>query len=511
MFAISLILVAVLLPIILWFVNAKPKNYSFAKNVVMLWTLPVPGSALIQDPQLALQAKDKILLSTTYNRLIRINSSLQIEPDLLTNWNYSVKTKKFKFEINKNVRFSDGQPLSSDDVIFSFHRWAKNTSLDHDLLYPIKGARAYSLGRSERITGITKIDNHSITVELDIWEESFIFALSNPRYVVFPNRLRGLDEISFFNKPIGTGPYKVAYTSDSYTTLVSNNDYFQGAPLTQTIRIVKMDLSDALKSLESNATNNLLLYDIIDISNLKNKDLVISKQSNAETFAIILARNSQQTKNESSRKIILNMISRGELIANCFPDSKPAHNIIPPGILGSEQYNNIDGVVPRSVTMKIQKPIIFYIPSYLATSCVVDYFKRTFDKTEVNVKVAEFESLYQKLLDKTLDFWIEDLTFKSEDPLSTLNYFNSNSKEYFLGEAISELNANFNQLNLSAAMPFRAEAYRKIDSYLVNKGYVLPILYLTSYIVHTKEVKNADFLTSSKYIQEWNKIYVEKH
>ena len=46
-------------------------------------------------------------------------TSQQIEPGLAESWTNSPDGKTWTFKLRKNLRWSDGEPLTADDVVFT--------------------------------------------------------------------------------------------------------------------------------------------------------------------------------------------------------------------------------------------------------------------------------------------------------------------------------------------------------------------------------------------------------
>lgn len=509
--AIALVLFSVLLPLTLLLLPTNILRRDENSEIEAAWILPVPMEAQIKRPQLALTGKEKGLISTAFNRLVRVNKFLQIEPDLLSKWTYSISEKKFIFYLRNGIRFHDGKVLSADDVMFSLHEWAKASSLDHDLLLPIVGVREYAAGLRNKILGVKKVSDLAVEITLSHWLENFITIFANPRFVVFPQKYSGLPEDDYFQKPIGTGPYRVISQRPEVTVLEAYEAYHEGKPRTQQIRIIRMSLAEAWQGLASSSINNLLMYDVTDLKPISASEFIVTKQSENRTFVLIISENSVHTRDPEVRKILASLISKRELISKCYSNSIIASTIIPPGLVGSGPGKGaVSQARPALAAARGLGGFELVIPDYTKHECLSAFFKDALLNTKIKVKVSSFDNMYQRLLDRTLVAWVEDLEFKSEDPLSTINYFNKNSKEYFLGVPIMELQALFQSVNLSASVGFRADTYRKIDEYLTQNYYALPIFYFVNFAVHSRRLKNAEFLLSSKYIQGWHEIYVEK-
>ena len=98
-------------------------------SVTALWAAPVPGGVLKVgsqaignlDPYFAASIADITLLEQVYQHLTFIDPSNRPVPDLATKWQ-SADGKVWVFTLRGGARFSNGKPVTVDDVIFSFNR-----------------------------------------------------------------------------------------------------------------------------------------------------------------------------------------------------------------------------------------------------------------------------------------------------------------------------------------------------------------------------------------------------
>ena len=76
------------------------------------------------DPAEAFEISAGELMGNAYDRLLRydVNDPSKLLPDLATKWSVSADGKTYSFELKPGVKFASGNPLSADDVAFSFHR-----------------------------------------------------------------------------------------------------------------------------------------------------------------------------------------------------------------------------------------------------------------------------------------------------------------------------------------------------------------------------------------------------
>ena len=140
------------------------------------------------------------------------------------------------YHMKKGVTWSDGQPLTSKDVKFSWQAMMNDNN------------NVVSRHGFDEVSSVDTPDDTTVVLHL---KEKFAPIVSEffgpsdspvdiaPAHILakYPN----LNQIPFNNEPIGSGPYKLAeWVKGDHITLVANPKYFQGAPgLKQiTIRIV---------------------------------------------------------------------------------------------------------------------------------------------------------------------------------------------------------------------------------------------------------------------------------
>jgi peptide/nickel transport system substrate-binding protein len=110
------------------------------------------------NPALATDASSLGVIYCMNADLIHINRETQrTEPALAKSWSVSRDGRTYTLQLRRGIRFSDGQPFSADDVIFSFDVYLdKNTnSPQRDLL--IVGGKPIS---------VEKLDDYTVRFEL---------------------------------------------------------------------------------------------------------------------------------------------------------------------------------------------------------------------------------------------------------------------------------------------------------------------------------------------------------
>lgn len=142
--------------------------------------------------------------------LLRRDAQLNIIGDLATSWRLSADRLSWTITLRPNVRFSDGKPLTADDVVFTFATAAR-TAGEADLTAMAKATA------TNPTTVVITLKNPDIT---------FINNLITLGIV--PKHLYGPD---YARHPVGSGPYKFVQWDEGQQLIVeANEQYYGGAP-----------------------------------------------------------------------------------------------------------------------------------------------------------------------------------------------------------------------------------------------------------------------------------------
>jgi peptide/nickel transport system substrate-binding protein len=136
--------------------------------------------------------------------------SLKPAPNIARDWQVSDDGTQYTFTLRDDVKFSDGQPLTANDVSFTLHGILKKqvASVHAPRFNGIQGAQSYTNGEAQTISGIQVVDDHTLKITLDKPNAAF---LSNLRWVrPLPKHLldgKDLTNDPFFQNPVGAGPF----------------------------------------------------------------------------------------------------------------------------------------------------------------------------------------------------------------------------------------------------------------------------------------------------------------
>ena len=133
----------------------------------------------------------------------------------------------------KDAKFHDGEPITADDVIFTFNLNLLVGGSNSGPLKGLKGGEAVATGEAEAIEGIYAENEKTVVFEFDTPNFNFAPTLGSGCLGILPKHLLGdlpAAEVptyaDYWAKPIGSGPYKVDETAyPNYVTLTRFEDY----------------------------------------------------------------------------------------------------------------------------------------------------------------------------------------------------------------------------------------------------------------------------------------------
>ena len=186
------------------------------------------------DPALSTDVPTGRAVGYVFEGLTRFSPDAQVEPALASSWTVSDDGRIWRFTLRQNVKFHDGSAFTANHVVASFTRVLdpKTRGGRGWPLFPIQGATDFAAGKSNAISGL-KIENDS-TVVVTLTEPFAIFPklLAMPVASMVPSTVAP----DFGEKPVGTGPWKLAeWKHDDFVRFVRNDAYWGTKPLQDTL------------------------------------------------------------------------------------------------------------------------------------------------------------------------------------------------------------------------------------------------------------------------------------
>ncbi|WP_027720186.1 peptide-binding protein [Maridesulfovibrio zosterae] len=204
-------------------------------------TEPSIGEPMCLIPALSSDSASHTVASKLFVSLLKYNKDIELVPDAAESFEVLDGGKLFKFKIRENIRWSDGEPLTAEDVEFTY-------KLMIDPATPTAYSGDFKNVKDFKVTG-----KYSFEVRYD---KVFARSLITWAMDILPKHIlenEDLNTTKYRRAPVGAGPYKLKeWIPGRRVILEANDDYFEGRPYIDEIvyRIIP-DLSTQFMELKS--------------------------------------------------------------------------------------------------------------------------------------------------------------------------------------------------------------------------------------------------------------------
>jgi len=161
-------------------------------------------------------AIDEVLDYNVYQHLVQLSPSGQVVPVLASGYAWSANRKTITFTIRQGVKFSNGDPLTAADVVYSIDRVVA------------KGSKYPYASLMGTLTSVKQTSPTTVAVALSQPDQEWLYQLAaySNGVILDPNAVSKIAA-----DPVGTGPYEYKSQVTNYSaTLAANPDYWGSAP-----------------------------------------------------------------------------------------------------------------------------------------------------------------------------------------------------------------------------------------------------------------------------------------
>ena len=139
--------------------------------------------------------------------LLKYDENLNVQNDLTKDYTISDDGLEWTLKLRDDVKFSDGEDLTAEDVVFTY-KTAKTSGSIIDL---------------SNMDRIEELDTHTVKITLKQPESTFIYLLTTIGIV--PEHLY---DDSYNENPIGSGPFQLVQWNKGQQLIVEANPYYYG-------------------------------------------------------------------------------------------------------------------------------------------------------------------------------------------------------------------------------------------------------------------------------------------
>jgi oligopeptide transport system substrate-binding protein len=176
-----------------------------------------------------------------FESLTAFDSTLTLRPALAESWDVAADGRQVVFHLRQNLTFSDGSPLTADDVVGSWLRVVNPQAPSplSALMLDVHGVRDYLGGRSTdpATVGIHAVAG-SVVVDLDSPGADFPAIVASPTFGILPASVWRDGRAVPPTGQVVSGGYAISAASPTELTLTANPRYWAGEPAIKTVHLV---------------------------------------------------------------------------------------------------------------------------------------------------------------------------------------------------------------------------------------------------------------------------------
>lgn len=441
------------------------------------------------------------IVQNLFNRLVKLDASKQIIPDLAKDWDVSEDGLTITFNLKENAKWHDGEPVTSKDVKYTFETIQENKTY-------------YFSSRSEIVDTIETPDEHTVVFNMKSPDVSFIADLGWYATFILPEHVFNTDvswdDNAASKEPIGSGPFKFGeFKQGVNVTLLPNEDYHDGKPKID--KLVFSIIPDEQTAIQALVNGEIDVFENVpssSVEQLKSRDNVRLELNEYPSPArIIFNLTKEEVSDVNLRKAIATAIDKEEISTKVYSGiQKPEYSMYPSLI---DWAANTEETSPEFNLEKAEQILIdagyekdangFYvsgIPLEVFEGSgypdMANLMKATLAKAGIgiDVKVSEFNAWNQKVsVDQNFVMELQG-GFMGPDPAALEKRYGtdvgSNYGKYS--------NAKFDELTKKAGstgdQELRAQYYKEAQAILAEDLPFIPIVTFAGYDANNSSFTN---------------------
>lgn len=266
-----------------------------------------------------------------FQPLVEIDENMKFQPmladSITTNDNVT-----FTINLNKNAKWTDGKPVTVDDVIYTIRliankKVAASGAFQYNIFKGFDDSGYVDDGVTD-VPGIKKIDDHTMQlitkapISLNVFDDSIArYLMAIPQHVLKDTAAENITKSAFFQKPTVTdGPFKILnYDRDHYVQMTANKNYFKGAPKIDQLNFKVMQGTEIAARLQSGEIDmNIPSFGVIPVEDFDKVKGLSNITTNLEKPVAneYMYINEKSVPDVRTRQAIVYAINRKQIVKN---------------------------------------------------------------------------------------------------------------------------------------------------------------------------------------------------
>lgn len=473
---------------------------------------------------------DKYAIGLEFLPLVELDKDLNYVGQLAS----SITTEDnqtFTVKIDEDAKWSDGQDITADDVIFSVLR-TTSPEVGNTNVYSYANIKGFdengnSPSGAESIEGLVKVDDKTVQflattkLSLDSFENTFgRYIFTVPKHILKDVPADELSTYDWFNKPdVVSGPYKLTdYDSETFLSFKSNQKYWKSVPKIKKMNIKILDSSQLYAGLQSGEIDfvqqtmgSIAQDDYANVQKLENVTSVLDEPITNQMVFL----NTGTIKDKRVRQAILYAVDRKKIVK----DLLDGNGEVADGFLSSYSPYFDKSITPTKYDLDKAKKLVedsgwdstqtltFLVNSGDQTFVqAADIIVASLKEIGINAKVesVNLSTLTTRAGDHDYDILAVQYTMAPIDPYPDISWL-INSEGDWPQYQNSSINEQFEKVQGASSQDEVAALYSRVTKTLQEDVPFFSAYFVRSLGAVNKELENAEPHTYGSFnnIEKW--------
>ncbi|MEG1254966.1 ABC transporter substrate-binding protein [Clostridium sp.] len=508
-------------------------------------------------------AYDANVIDMVFEKLMIRDVKGELIPSAAESWEFSDDAKEITFKLKKDMKFSDGEKVTANDIVFTYKIVSDKSytgrygSMAKDLV----GYEAFSKGETEDFPGVVAVDENTVKFSfvqpLRTNLESCLLQIMPEHYYGKDYKVGDTSKIeAITTTPVGSGPYTLEkFEEKQFASLKRNPEYYGEGY--QIENIVCKFVDETTDIVELTSKNVDLLPGVIEpkkINEAKAKDFLTSNTYDRSGYGYTKFNcESGPTADKAVRQALYYGFNIKEFVNSYYKDEESGD------VLASVQYHpfsqmswaiddallgemtEYDFDLEKSKTLleeagwkvgpsgfrekdgKVMELNIAAMPDHAILNTLIPMWQRDWGeglKVKLNIAYLEFNTMLDYVIynsDENVDNWnvyfmATSITTPDPDTLyseihsSYIGSGKDNTARYNNPEVDKLLDEARSIIDVEKAKPI----YKKIAKILNDDAPIVPV-YANSYFdLYNKKVKNLETSPFCNWVDALKDAYIEE-
>ena len=448
------------------------------------------------DPALVQDSTSAEYIVHLFSGLVRLNSELEIVPDLAERWELSEDGRVYTFYLRPEASFADGRLIAAEDLVYSLERAcspALGSTVAETYLGDIEGVSEYIAGQTQAIAGLVIVDPQTLQIKIDAPKAYFLAKLTYPTAYAVDRVQIEREGDRWISGPNGSGPFILDELTQDKIVLARNERYYGQLAALERVEYllsggypITMYENDQLDVADVPPGE---VVRITDPDNPLSREYRVTPVLSVQYWAFNV--DEPPFDDPAVRQAFVHAIDREKLTRLVLQDTaSPARGILPPGIpdfdeafqglsydpdkaralLASSRYGQ-EGAMPR-IVLTVSGTSGYMAPTTRALRSMIE------DNLGIEIQVEQVEWSYflrdlnERRFQISSSGWMADYP-DSQNFLDLL--FHSRSGQNHSGYANSQVDSLLEQARIETDPQQRTVLYRQAERLIIDDAPWIPL------------------------------------